>query len=142
MCLNRFCIFIIFKFAIFSIKLLLKKVELQSQSYHLLRLVRALLMFVGSYHSICIIVVIKLTSSSYFSAIQYLFPSGLFDIGARPVMKPPEQLFPSMTAVKFDESGRPLDSLFYTLRPNFHRVLSVCIIILNNIIMLIYINFD
>uniref|UniRef100_A0A914W2R1 Mitochondrial ribosomal protein S9 n=1 Tax=Plectus sambesii TaxID=2011161 RepID=A0A914W2R1_9BILA len=57
-------------------------------------------------------------------AIQYLFPSGLFDIGARPVMKPPEQLFASMTAVKFDESGRPIDSLFYTLRPNFYRLLT------------------
>ncbi|XP_014209379.1 28S ribosomal protein S9, mitochondrial [Copidosoma floridanum] len=55
------------------------------------------------------------------SAIQYLFPSGIHDKMARPVMKPPEEIFPRRKAAEFDETGRPYHSMFYTTRPNFFK---------------------
>ncbi|XP_026472421.1 28S ribosomal protein S9, mitochondrial-like [Ctenocephalides felis] len=56
-------------------------------------------------------------------SIQYLFPSGLFDPRARPIMRPPEEVFPQRKAAEFDETGRPFHSLFYTMRPNFYQLL-------------------
>ncbi|XP_001604005.2 28S ribosomal protein S9, mitochondrial [Nasonia vitripennis] len=56
-------------------------------------------------------------------AIEYLFPSGLFDKAARPVMKPPQDMFPPKKAAEFDESGRPFHSLFYTTKPNYYQAL-------------------
>lgn len=41
-------------------------------------------------------------------AIEYLFPSGLYEKKARPLMKPPEEVFPQRKAAEFDESGRYL----------------------------------
>lgn len=58
-------------------------------------------------------------------AIAYLFPSGLTEKTARPVMKPPEEIMPSFRKFNFDAEGRPEDSLFFTLRPKFSRLLSV-----------------
>lgn len=57
------------------------------------------------------------------NAIEYLFPSGLFQKTARPIMKPPEEVFPQRKAAEFDETGRPFHFLFYTGRPNFYQVL-------------------
>ncbi|XP_030762838.1 28S ribosomal protein S9, mitochondrial [Sitophilus oryzae] len=37
-------------------------------------------------------------------AIEYLFPSGLYDKKARPLMKPPEEVFPQRKAAEFDET--------------------------------------
>lgn len=58
-------------------------------------------------------------------AIAYLFPSGLTDKKALPVMKPPEEILPKFNKLEFDEEGRPLDPLFFTLKPRFYGLLSV-----------------
>lgn len=57
------------------------------------------------------------------NAIEYLFPSGLFEKKARPSMKPPEEIFPQRKAAEFDETGRPYHFLFYTGRPHFYQLL-------------------
>ncbi|GBP07898.1 28S ribosomal protein S9, mitochondrial [Eumeta japonica] len=56
-------------------------------------------------------------------AIEYLFPSGIYDPAARPLMKPPEEVFPTRKAAEFDEAGRPFHFLFYTGSPNFYKLL-------------------
>ncbi|XP_058060157.1 small ribosomal subunit protein uS9m [Anopheles bellator] len=56
-------------------------------------------------------------------AIQYLFPSALYDPGARPTLKPPEEFIPKTKGAEFDETGRPFHSFFYTGRPNFFQLL-------------------
>jgi small subunit ribosomal protein S9 len=40
-------------------------------------------------------------------AIKYLFPSALYDRRARPMMKPPDEIYPQRKAAEFDEAGRP-----------------------------------
>ncbi|CAH0545876.1 unnamed protein product [Brassicogethes aeneus] len=57
------------------------------------------------------------------NAIEYLFPSGLFEKKARPMMKPPEEVFPQRKAAEFDETGRPHHFLFYTGKASFYQVL-------------------
>ncbi|KAK2710478.1 hypothetical protein QYM36_011866 [Artemia franciscana] len=57
-------------------------------------------------------------------AIEYLFPSGLFEPRARPMMKHPDKIFPRRKEAEFDESGRPFHPLFYTVQPNFYQTLS------------------
>ncbi|XP_037812338.1 28S ribosomal protein S9, mitochondrial [Lucilia sericata] len=57
------------------------------------------------------------------NAIEYLFPSGIYDKKARPIMKSPEEVFPARKAAEFDETGRPFHSMFYTGNPNFFRLL-------------------
>lgn len=54
-------------------------------------------------------------------AIAYLFPSGLFVKKARPLLKPPEEVFPPKKDAEFDESGRPHHFLFYTGKPNYYE---------------------
>ncbi|XP_068902012.1 small ribosomal subunit protein uS9m [Tenebrio molitor] len=56
-------------------------------------------------------------------AIEYLFPSGLFEKKARPFMRPPEEVFPQRKAAEFDETGRPHHFLFYTGKPNYYKLL-------------------
>jgi len=56
-------------------------------------------------------------------AIEYLFPSGLFEKAARPMMKPPEEIYARRRAAEFDETGRPFHYLFYTTRPQFYSIL-------------------
>ncbi|CAD7093474.1 unnamed protein product [Hermetia illucens] len=56
-------------------------------------------------------------------AIEYLFPSGIYDKKARPMMKPPEEIFPARKAAEFDETGRPFHPMFYTSKPNFFKLL-------------------
>lgn len=57
--------------------------------------------------------------------MEYLFPSGLTDKLALPVMKPPEEILPVFRQIAFDDEGRPKDLLFFTLAPKFYRLLSV-----------------
>ncbi|KAK9700481.1 hypothetical protein QE152_g31195 [Popillia japonica] len=57
------------------------------------------------------------------NAIEYLFPSGLYEKKARPHMRPPEEVFPQRKAAEFDETGRPHHFLFYTGNPNFYKLL-------------------
>ncbi|CAI6345467.1 unnamed protein product [Macrosiphum euphorbiae] len=63
------------------------------------------------------------TQSDIDVAIDYLFPSGLYDPKARPLMKPPSEVFPSKKDAEFDESGRPFHVFFYTGKPNFYLIL-------------------
>ena len=64
-------------------------------------------------------------------AIQYLFPSGLSDPNARPVMRPPDEILPKFNRFSFDSEGRPIDSRFFTLSPNFYSLLSVIFLYCN-----------
>ena len=63
-----------------------------------------------------------LTQEQIDSSIEYLFPSGL-DPEAKPIMKPPEEIFPKQKDVEFDVDGRPFHPFFYTLKPNFTKAL-------------------
>ncbi|XP_043225891.1 28S ribosomal protein S9, mitochondrial-like isoform X2 [Amphibalanus amphitrite] len=56
-------------------------------------------------------------------AIEYLFPTGIFDKKARPKMRHPTEVFPQQKAAQFDATGRPFHTLFYTLKPNFYMTL-------------------
>ncbi|BES93502.1 ribosomal protein, S9 [Nesidiocoris tenuis] len=66
-------------------------------------------------------------------AIEYLFPSGIYDKKARPFLKPPSEVFPPKKEAQFDESGRPFHFLFYTGRANFYNILYECVTRLNNL---------
>ncbi|XGW15029.1 hypothetical protein V3C99_000924 [Haemonchus contortus] len=65
-----------------------------------------------------------MTQDDIDAAICYLFPSGLFDLKARPVMRPPDEIMPKFRSLSFDEEGRPKDSRFFTLYPRFYKLLS------------------
>ncbi|PVD28404.1 hypothetical protein C0Q70_10991 [Pomacea canaliculata] len=56
-------------------------------------------------------------------AIEYLLPSGLTHIGARPILKHPYEVFPKRKAAEFGQDGRPFHSLFFTGKPNFYSLL-------------------
>ncbi|KAG1952900.1 28S ribosomal protein S9, mitochondrial [Pimephales promelas] len=56
-------------------------------------------------------------------SIAYLFPSGLFDKRARPLMKHPEEIFPKQTAVQWDAEGRPFHFLFYTGKQSYYSLM-------------------
>ena len=45
------------------------------------------------------------------------------NVEARPVMKPPEEIFPKQKDVEFDLEGRPFHPFFYTLKPNFNQAI-------------------
>ncbi|KHN74746.1 putative 40S ribosomal protein S9, mitochondrial [Toxocara canis] len=66
----------------------------------------------------------SITQEDIDKAIAYLFPSGLTDPLAQPVMKPPEEIMPKFHKLTFDDEGRPVGSLFYTVKPKFYRLLS------------------
>ena len=55
-------------------------------------------------------------------SIEYLFPSGLAP-EARPVMRPPEEIFPRQKEAEFDTEGRPFHPFFYTLKPHFYEAM-------------------
>lgn len=61
-------------------------------------------------------------------AIQYLFPSGLYDKKARPFMKPPEEVFPPRKKIQFDKNGRPFHYQFFTGFPNYYDLCHVSVI--------------
>uniref|UniRef100_A0A0R3RFS7 Peptidylprolyl isomerase n=1 Tax=Elaeophora elaphi TaxID=1147741 RepID=A0A0R3RFS7_9BILA len=67
----------------------------------------------------------NITQDDIDKAMEYLFPSGLTDKLALPVMKPPEEILPMLRQIAFDDEGRPKDLLFFTLAPKFYRLLSV-----------------
>ncbi|XP_078041953.1 mitochondrial ribosomal protein S9 [Augochlora pura] len=56
-------------------------------------------------------------------AIKYLFPSGIYDKKARPIMAHPTEIFGNRKEAAFDESGRPFHFLFYTTKPKYTEIL-------------------
>lgn len=66
----------------------------------------------------------EMTQADIDDAIKYLFPSGLFDKRARPIMKHPDLLFKAQKDAQFDIEGRPNHYLFYTTKPNYYETLS------------------
>ncbi|XP_063809491.1 small ribosomal subunit protein uS9m [Pseudophryne corroboree] len=56
-------------------------------------------------------------------AIAYLFPSGLFDKKARPLMKHPDEIFPKQLAIQWGEDKRPFHFLFYTGKQEFYSLM-------------------
>uniref|UniRef100_A0A915B0L2 Ribosomal protein S9 n=1 Tax=Parascaris univalens TaxID=6257 RepID=A0A915B0L2_PARUN len=66
----------------------------------------------------------NITQQDIDKSIEYLFPSGLSDPLALPVMKPPEEIMPRFRRLTFDDEGRPTSSLFYTIKSNFYKLLS------------------
>jgi len=63
------------------------------------------------------------TQNDIDESIRYLFPAGLFEPKARPIMRPPTEIFPKQKSAEFDASGRPYHPFFYTARPNFFYLL-------------------
>ncbi|XP_015122603.1 28S ribosomal protein S9, mitochondrial [Diachasma alloeum] len=57
------------------------------------------------------------------AAIKYLFPSGLYEPKARPIMENPNKIFPPKKSAQFDDQGRPFHFLFYTIIPNYYQAL-------------------
>lgn len=56
-------------------------------------------------------------------SIAYLFPSGLFEKKARPLMKHPEEIFPKQRAVQWGADGRPFHFLFYTGKQSYYSLM-------------------
>ncbi|KAM9566976.1 small ribosomal subunit protein uS9m [Guaruba guarouba] len=56
-------------------------------------------------------------------AIAYLFPSGLFDKRARPMMKHPTEIFPEQRKIQWGEDGRPFHFLFYTGKQAYYSLM-------------------
>ncbi|KAF7252570.1 28S ribosomal protein S9, mitochondrial [Varanus komodoensis] len=56
-------------------------------------------------------------------AIAYLFPSGLFEKRARPLMKHPSDIFPKQSTIQWSEDGRPFHFLFYTGKPSYYSLM-------------------
>uniref|UniRef100_A0A8C5RSM5 Small ribosomal subunit protein uS9m n=1 Tax=Laticauda laticaudata TaxID=8630 RepID=A0A8C5RSM5_LATLA len=56
-------------------------------------------------------------------AIAYLFPSGLFEKRARPLMKHPDEVFPKTSVIQWDEDGRPFNFLFYTGKQSYYSLM-------------------
>ncbi|KAI6079747.1 28S ribosomal protein S9, mitochondrial [Aix galericulata] len=56
-------------------------------------------------------------------AIAYLFPSGLFDKRARPMMKHPTEIFPEQRKIQWGEDGRPFHFLFYTGKQSYYSLM-------------------
>ncbi|KAM4559923.1 small ribosomal subunit protein uS9m [Odontesthes bonariensis] len=55
--------------------------------------------------------------------IAYLFPSGLFDKNARPLMKHPDEIFPKQRAIQWEADGRPFHFLFYTGKQSYYSLM-------------------
>ncbi|XP_029930497.1 small ribosomal subunit protein uS9m [Myripristis murdjan] len=56
-------------------------------------------------------------------SIAYLFPSGLFEKRARPLMKHPEEVFPKQRAIQWGADGRPFHFLFYTGKQSYYSLM-------------------
>ncbi len=65
----------------------------------------------------------SMTQEDIDKAIDYLFPSGLYEPKARPKMKPPEEVFPRQKDAEFDFDGRPYHPFFYCKKPRFIQIL-------------------
>lgn len=62
------------------------------------------------------------------SALNYLMPCGLLkhnrkDIPVKPLLVPPELVFPAQKDVQFDNDGRPFHHLYFTMTPNFYEAM-------------------
>ncbi|XP_008323001.1 small ribosomal subunit protein uS9m [Cynoglossus semilaevis] len=55
--------------------------------------------------------------------IAYLFPSGLFEKKAKPIMKHPDEIFPKQRAVQWGADGRPFHFLFYTGKESYYSLM-------------------
>ncbi|XP_076159062.1 small ribosomal subunit protein uS9m [Alosa pseudoharengus] len=55
--------------------------------------------------------------------IRYLFPSGLFEKKARPIMKHPDEVFPRQTAIQWGQDGRPFHFLFFTGKQSYYSLM-------------------
>ncbi|XP_068165561.1 small ribosomal subunit protein uS9m [Antennarius striatus] len=55
--------------------------------------------------------------------ITYLFPSGLFEKKARPLMKHPDEIFPKQKEAQWGKDGRPFHFLFYTGKPLYYSLM-------------------
>lgn len=64
-----------------------------------------------------------MTQEDIDKSIEYLFPAGLKDKHSNPVMKPPEEVYPSQKDAEFDFDGRPYHPFFYTRNPNFCKIM-------------------
>ncbi|XP_013871559.1 small ribosomal subunit protein uS9m [Austrofundulus limnaeus] len=53
-------------------------------------------------------------------SIAYLFPSGLFNKNAHPIMKHPDEIIPKQKAVQWGEDKRPFHFLFYTGKQSYY----------------------
>ncbi|KRY70341.1 putative myosin regulatory light chain [Trichinella pseudospiralis] len=67
-----------------------------------------------------------ITKEDIDKAIRYLFPSGLFSLKSRPIMKHPDELFPRIKNAEFGTDGRPFHFLFYTLNASFYQIMFDC----------------
>lgn len=67
----------------------------------------------------------KLSLIHFQAAIEYLFPSGLYEKRARPIMKPAEEIYPPRKRPQFDFTGRPIHYQFYTCFANYYDVCHV-----------------
>lgn len=67
----------------------------------------------------------EMTQKDIDTAIKYLFPTGLFDKKAWPMMKHPETIFKAQKEAQFDVEGRPHHFLFYTIFPNYYEALGL-----------------
>ncbi|XP_058479177.1 28S ribosomal protein S9, mitochondrial [Solea solea] len=56
-------------------------------------------------------------------SIAYLFPSGLFQKKAHPIMKHPDEIFPKQRAVQWAADGRPFHFLFYTGKHSYYSLM-------------------
>ncbi|XP_035006522.1 28S ribosomal protein S9, mitochondrial [Hippoglossus stenolepis] len=56
-------------------------------------------------------------------SIAYLFPSGLFEKKAQPLMKHPDEIFPRQRAVQWGTDGRPFHFLFYTGKQSYYSLM-------------------
>lgn len=65
----------------------------------------------------------QMTQDHIDEAIKYLFPSGLFEPKARPIMKHPNLIFVATKDAQFDVEGRPYHHLYYTVIPNYYEML-------------------
>ncbi|KAL0275907.1 UNVERIFIED_CONTAM: hypothetical protein PYX00_003625 [Menopon gallinae] len=66
-------------------------------------------------------------------SIEYLLPSGLHMISARPKLVPPEELYAKRKEAQFDLSGRPYHFLFYTTKQNFSQAMHDCGVHIENL---------
>lgn len=68
----------------------------------------------------------EMTQADIDDAIKYLFPTGLFDKRAWPIMRHPDLLHKAQKDAQFDINGRPYHYLFYTTLPNYYDKLREC----------------
>lgn len=66
----------------------------------------------------------EMTQQDIDEAISYLFPSGLLQKRAKPIMQHPDHLHRAQKDAQFDVEGRPHHHLFYTNSPNYFEALS------------------